>query len=239
GMVSLVVRRLQRCILRSIHPLSLAADVLTTRLLSFVDLAAALLVVALMSAIDRPRMTLVVVAGATLVFALYAGALWDHHGPAALPVSIVRGVVDPNSLSWRARGSNDWREIENSNIGYTVRQLPLTGVGLGQEYLFQREPPALTNFAYRRMMPSNWGLRLYRRLEDPLLRAAGSCPVLVTVAQIVFSSVDLGLTYHRTMIVFGVALGFVAPLAVCVRSAEPEPSRVSSKMAASEPQRGD
>jgi len=264
-MVALGLRGRLMYVLLALQPVILAAEVLTTRRVAFVALAAALLVVALMSAIDRPRMTLVVVAGATLVFALYAGALWDHHGPAALPVSIVRGVVDPNSLSWRDRGSNDWREIENSNIGYTVRQLPLTGVGLGQEYLFQREPPALTNFVYWRMMTHNavlwlwlkagpygafalWflvakvvlsGLSLYRRLDDPLLRAAASFPVLVTVAQIVFSSVDLGLTYNRTMIVFGVALGFVAPLAAWVRSAQPEPSRLSSKMAASEPQRGD
>src|SRR5207244_12790918 len=125
-----------------VQPVVPAACYAATRRVAFVALAAALLVVALMSAIDRPRMTLVVVAGGTLMFALYAAALWDHHGPTALPVSIVRGIVDPNSLSWRDRGSNDWREIENSNIGYTVRQLPLTGVGLGQEYLFQREPPA-------------------------------------------------------------------------------------------------
>jgi hypothetical protein len=36
--------------------------------------------------------------------------------------------------------------------------------------------------------------------------------VFVTVAQIVFSSVDLGLTYDRTMTVLGVALGLAAPL---------------------------
>ena len=260
-MVALGLRGRLMYVLLALQPVILAAEVLTTRRVAFVALAAALLVVALMSAVDRPRMTMLVVAGGTLMFALYAAALWDHHGPTALPVSIVRGIVDPNSLSWRDRGSNDWREIENSNIGYTVRQLPLTGVGLGQEYLFQREPPALTMFVYWRLMTHNavlwlwlkagpygafalWflvasvllsGLRLFRRLEDPLLRAAASFPVLLTVAQIVFSSVDLGLTYNRTMIVFGVALGLVAPLTAWVRSERPERSRLRSKMATEPP----
>ena len=64
------------------------------------------------------------------------------------------------------------------------------------------------------------GLQLYRRLDDPLLRATASFPVLLAVAQVVFSSLDLGLTYNRTMIVFGVALGLMAPLRAWVVSRE-------------------
>ena len=56
------------------------------------------------------------------------------------------------------------------------------------------------------------GLQLYRRLDDPLLRAAAAFPVLVTVTQVVFSSVDLGLTHNRPMTLLGVALGLAAPL---------------------------
>jgi len=264
-MVALGLRGRLMYVLLALQPVILAAEVLTTRRVAFVALAAALLVVALMSAVDRPRVTMLVVACGTLVFALYTTAMWDHHGPTALPATIIRNMVDPNSLSWRDRGSNDWRDIENSNIGYTVRQLPLTGVGLGQEYLFQREPPPLTAFVYWRLMTHNavlwlwlkagpygafalWflvakilfsGLSLYRRLEDPLLRVAASFPVLLTVAQIVFSSVDLGLTYNRTMIVFGVALGLMAPLTAWVRSERPERSRLSSKTATTESPHGD
>jgi hypothetical protein len=264
-MVALGLRGRLIYVLLALQPVILAAEVLTTRRVAFAALAAALLVVALMSVVDRPRVTMLVVAAGTLAFAFYVAAMWDHRGPGSLPVSVIRQVVDPNSLSARDRGSNDWREIENANIAYTVRQLPLTGVGLGQEYLFQREPPPLTNFVYWRLMTHNavlwlwlkagpygafalwflvgqvllWGLRLYRRLGDPVLRAAASFPVLLTAAQVVFSSVDLGLTYNRTMIVFGVALGLVAPLSAWVRSERPERNRFSSKLATKEAPRGD
>jgi len=50
----------------------------------------------------------------------------------------------------------------------------------------------------------------YVRLRDPALRAAAAVIVGLTVIQIVFSSVDLGLTYSRTMIVLGVTLGLGA-----------------------------
>jgi hypothetical protein len=38
-------------------------------------------------------------------------------------------------------------------------------------------------------------------------------PIALVVSQIVFSSVELGLTYSRTMIVLGVALGLVSFMA--------------------------
>jgi hypothetical protein len=225
--------------LLAVQPLVLTAELLTQRRVAFVALAAVLAVVALMVFLDRPRLTAFVVTLGIFAFAVYAVAFWDRSGPLAEPIRVIREVVDPQSVSDRDRLSNVWREIENVNIAYTMRQLPLTGVGLGQEYLFQQEPPPLTSFVYWRYMAHNavlwlwlkagpfgalafWflvaqvvmrGLWLYRRLDDSMLRVAASFPVMLMVAQVVFSSVDLGLTYNRTMIVLGVALGLAAPLA--------------------------
>ena len=57
------------------------------------------------------------------------------------------------------------------------------------------------------------GSSLFVRLRDPALRWAATLPVAVIVCQIVFSSVDLGLSYSRTMLVLGTALGLTAALA--------------------------
>ena len=54
------------------------------------------------------------------------------------------------------------------------------------------------------------GVSLHRRVRDPLLRWAVTLPVALVVTQVVFSSVDLGLTYSRTMIVLGISLGILA-----------------------------
>jgi len=225
-------------VLLALQPAILLAELLTTRRVAFAALGADLVVVAVISAVYRPRATAIAAAVGILAFATYGAAFWQSEGVLGQPLRIVREYVDPYSVSDRDRGSNYWRDIENANIAYTVRQLPLTGVGLGQEYLFQQEPPQLTNFVYWRYITHNallwmwlkagpygafafwflvatvvmFGVRLYRRLDDPLLRVAASFPVLLTVTQVVFSSVDLGLTYNRTMIVFGVALGLTAPL---------------------------
>lgn len=248
-MVALRVRGRLFYVLLAMQPVILAAELLTTRRVAFAALAAAVLVVMMMTAVDRPRATAFVFAFGALGVAVYSAAFWNHEGPLGQPVRVVREVVDPYSISDRDRLSNLWRDIENANIAYTVRQLPLTGVGLGQEYLFQQEPPALTNFVYWRYIAHNavlwmwlkagpfgafafWflmaqvvirGLQLYRRLDKPLLRTAAAFPVLLAVSQVVFSSVDLGLTYNRTMIVFGVALGLTAPLtAWCVAERAPD-----------------
>jgi len=231
--------------LLAVQPLVLTAELLTQRRVAFVALAAVLAVVALLAFMDRPRLTAFVVTLGIFGFAVYAVAFWDRSGPLAEPIRVIREVVDPQSVSDRDRLSNVWRDIENENIAYTVRQLPLTGVGLGQEYLFQQEPPPLTSFVYWRYMAHNavlwlwlkagpfgalafWflvaqvvmrGSWLYRRIEDPSLRVVASFPVLLMVAQVVFSSVDLGLTYNRTMIVLGVALGLATPLAAWHASA--------------------
>jgi len=227
-------------VLIALQPAFLAAELVVTRRVAFAAMACAVAVVALISAVERPRATRIVVAVGLLGFGIYAATFWDQTGPLAEPARVIREVVDPYSIGERDRSSNVWRDIENANIAYTVRQLPLTGVGLGQEYLFQRQPPELPpSFTYWRLTTHNavlwtwlkagpfgafafwllvtqvvvFGLQIYRRLDDPLLRAAASFPVLLMVTQVVFSSFDLGLTYNRTMIVLGVALGLAAPLA--------------------------
>jgi len=239
----------------ALQPLIFAAELLTTRRVAFAALAAALAVVALVSSVERPRATRLVVGVGILAFGIYAATFWDQSGPLAEPARVLREVVDPYSISERDRQSNLWRDIENANIAYTVRQLPLTGVGVGQEYLFQREPQqGPGSFTYWRLTAHNavlwtwlkagpygafafwflvaqivvFGVQLYRRLDDPLLRAAASFPVLVTVAQVVFSSFDLGLTFNRTMIVLGTALGVAAPLtawSALKRGVDPQKSR--------------
>jgi hypothetical protein len=224
----------------ALQPVILFADLVTTRRVAFAALAASLVVVALMAMLERPRAAALVLGVGLFAFGIYTATFWDQDGAIAEPARVLREVIDPGSASGRDQSSNIWRDIENANIAYTVKQLPLTGVGLGQEYLFQREPPKiLGSFIYWRLTTHNavlwmwlkagpygafafwllvtqavlFGMQLYRRLDDPLLRAAAAFPVLLTITQVVFSSFDLGLTYNRTMIVLGVALGLAAPLA--------------------------
>jgi len=218
-------------------PLILAAEMLTQRRAGFIALGAVLIAVMLLVLISDPRRGLALAAIGTISLGIYLALFWDQSGPLGGPVRALRAVMDPASVSTRDMSSDAWREIENRNIAYTISQLPLTGVGVGQQYIFREEPPPLpASFTYWRYITHNallwmwlkagplgafalWFLvarvllvasSAYVRLRDPALRAAAAVIVGLTVIQIVFSSVDLGLTYSRTMIVLGVTLGLGA-----------------------------
>jgi len=194
------------------------------------------IVLAALLASLKPRRTALLFGSATVLFLAYSVIAWDQQGLLAQPIRAIRGAIDPGSLSARDLSSNWWRELEESNIAYTIKQLPITGVGLGQEYLFEREPPPLTSFIYWRYMTHDavlwvwlkagvlgfaafWalvaqaalvGARLFKRLPTADLKLVALAPMMLLVIQVLFSTVDLGLTYSRNMIVLGVVLGLTA-----------------------------
>jgi O-antigen ligase/polysaccharide polymerase Wzy-like membrane protein len=232
--------------LLAVQPVILLAELLTQRRVAFVALGTALVAVAMLVFAVAPRRALLVVAAGIVALGLYLAVFAEDTGPLGEPVRAIRSVIDPSSVEYRDQLSNAWRDIEDRNIQYTVQQLPLTGVGVGQEYLFREEPPKLWGFTYWRYMTHNavlwlwlkagplgafalWflaarvillGTRWSVHLRDGWLRWAAAFPVVLLICQIVFSSVDLGLTYSRPMIVLGTVLGIGAFLAAQPQRAE-------------------
>lgn len=219
-------------------PIVLVVSTLSQRRVGFVALAVGLAITILLLLAERPRRTTTLLGVGALVLCVYAAFAWNAQGPLAQPLRALRAVVAPEEISERDRMSNYWRMVENANISFTISQLPFTGVGLGQQYLFQEEPPPLGDFIYWRYMTHNavywlwlkagvlgflalWflaaqailiGGALVRRLHAPELKVMALLPTTLIAMQLVYSSVDLGLTYSRPMIVLGVALGLLAAL---------------------------
>jgi hypothetical protein len=221
-------------------PAILLAELVTQRRVGFVGLAAVVIAVAILAFARHPRRGLALAALGLVAVGVYVPLFWDATGPIAQPIRALRVLLDDPTVTVRDQLSDQWRVIENRNIEYTMRQVPLTGVGLGQEYLFQQEPPRPSaTFTYWRYMTHNallwvWlkagpigafalaylvarvllvSSALFGRLRDRELQLVAILPVALVIAQVVFSSVELGLTYSRTMIVLGVALGLTALLA--------------------------
>lgn len=231
-------------------PVLAVTELLTQRRVAFIALGGGILVMCALLASVQPRRTVMLCGAVIVLFLGYAIAFWDQTGLLAQPIRALRSAFDPSSLSARDLSSNAWRELESINIAYTLRQLPLTGVGLGQEYLFARETPALTNFLYWRYMTHDallwvwlkagilgflafWvlvaqsaivGARLFRALQSPDLKLIALLPVVLIAIQVIFSSVDLGLTYSRNMIVLGVALGLTAYLTTLAPTPQATPA---------------
>ena len=221
-------------------PIILLAELVTERRVGFVGLAAVIAAVVVLVSRTHRGAAIAIAASVIACVALYIPLFWDASGAIAEPIRALRTVLGDPTMSTRDQLSDHWRVIEDSNIAFTMRQLPLTGVGVGQEYLFQREPPVpSTTFVFWRFMTHNallwlWlkagpigavalafvvarialvSSRLFVTLRDADLRLAAVLPLALVIAQVVFSSVELGLTYSRTMIVLGVAAGSLSALA--------------------------
>ena len=219
----------------AVQPIILAAQFLSNRRVGFIALGVTLVTITVLLFFSHPRRAAAIAAFGAIAVVSYTLLFWDAQGPIAEPLRALRTLVEPSSLPIVDQLSNTWRDIENGNIAYTVKQLPLTGVGLGQRYLFEREP-AEVPFEYWRFITHNAPLWLwlkagplgafalwflvarallvsaafYRRHADPSLRLVIALPIALIVSQIVFSSVELGLTYSRTMIALGVTLGIAS-----------------------------
>jgi hypothetical protein len=219
-------------------PIILVAELLSNRRVGFIALGVILVAITLLLCFSHPRRAATLAALGTIFLVAYGAIFWDADGPLAEPLRAVRSIVDPSDIAIVDQFSNQWREIENDNVAFTIQQLPVTGVGLGQRYLFEREPSEVP-FEYWRYITHNaplwlwlkagplgafalWflvgralllGAALYRGLSDPSLRLVVALPIALVVSQIVFSSVELGLTYSRNMIVLGVALGLLSSVA--------------------------
>jgi len=225
-------------VLLATQPIILIAEFISNRRVGLIGLGVTLVAITLLLCFSHPRRAAALAALGAIVLVSYAVIFWDADGPVAAPLRAMRSIVDTSDLPIVDQYSNQWREIENENIAFTIKQLPLTGVGLGQRYLFEREPSEVP-FEYWRYITHNaplwlwlkagplgafalWflvartlllGAALYRRHAEPSLRLILALPIALVVSQIVFSSVELGLTYSRNMIVLGVALGLISFLA--------------------------
>jgi hypothetical protein len=217
----------------AIQPLILLTLVLTERRVGFIGLGVGLVIVTILTFSVDPRRALVLATVLVVAAGAYVVAFWDASGAIAEPVRAVKSIVDPSSVSVRDMLSNVFREIENRNIARTVRVFPLTGVGLGQQYLIV-EVPQWLDFGYWRYMTHNgllwiwlkagplgafmfWflvarvvllGSSWYGRLRDDRLQWVPALPVILIAAQIIFAAVELGIINSRTMIVLGATCGF-------------------------------
>jgi len=216
-------------------PLIIGAELFTQRRVAFVALGAVLVVITLLALARDPRRGVLIATVGLLLTAAYVPLFWDESGLLALPIRALRAAVDPTSVSARDLLSDHWRVVEIRNIEYSVSELPLTGVGVGQELLLREQPPTLLVADWRYITHEAllwlwlkagvlgafalwflvarvavWGSALWMRLRDPGLAWVAAMPVALVCIQVVFSSIDMGLTHSRTMIVLGTVLGAAA-----------------------------
>jgi hypothetical protein len=123
----------------------------------------------------------------------YVAAGWNSSSGVFKPVKVIRSAVDSS-----ADASTAWRDLENFNLVFTMRNFPLTGVGYGNGF-WEMWPMPAVDYTLERYIPhdsilglycygglvgfvgitSLWvggiyfAIRAYHHCKDPLQKAAG------------------------------------------------------------------
>jgi len=108
-----------------------AGIVANTRRLAWVEVGIGLLTLSFASRWTRlkRRLARVVLLGSPFILA-YAVAGWDSQGAVFRPVQILQSVVDS-----KADPSTEWRDWENYDLFFTIRQTPILGTGYGHGFI--------------------------------------------------------------------------------------------------------
>lgn len=174
-----------------------------------------------------------------IVSVIYGAAFWNSQSPLAMPVQMVKSGIytSDENLSKEDYYSNLYRENENYNLAYTLREHPVFGTGFGKKY---EKPLELANidFSLRDYIPHNqilwiivktgsigfflfWfffncfafqGAYIYKTLTNPYLKVICMMIVVAIINQMVVSYYDLQLTYYRNMIYLGTLMGLLPVL---------------------------
>jgi hypothetical protein len=64
-------------------------------------------------------------------------------------------VIAPGSISVRDQGSDQYRQIENFDLNFTIRSSRVLGLGFGQEFLRPVPLPDISFYEFYRYIPHN------------------------------------------------------------------------------------
>lgn len=170
------------------------------------------------------------------VLLVYVAAGWNQQSGIFAPVRTLRSVVDS-----KADTSTMWRDLENYNLYFTIRNNPVVGMGLGHEYVEAIHLPDISSgYSLYRYAPHNsilglfaytgaagfaaiwmilplgifFAVRCYRRAESPRDRIAALTCISVLVTYILHCYGDMGLGTFTSVFTVGAALALIAKQAV-------------------------
>ncbi len=127
-------------------PLVLIALIANKRRADYIALVVGLVVALAFIFYLKPQMRKQLVIGTLLCLALGTGyvlAFSHSNGSFAEPARAIIFVISPDSSDLRDYNSNLYRQIENYDLKYTVKQNPLLGMGFGKQFLRPIPLPSL------------------------------------------------------------------------------------------------
>jgi O-antigen ligase len=218
---------------------------LSNRRAAVIGLLAGLALLSVILFWRQPRTFWKVVPVVSVLVVAYVAAFWNSKSSAGFPAQAIKSVISPNSLSARDQSSDLYRQIENNDLNFTIRQTKVMGVGFGNPFYQPFPLPDLGSaFEFRNFIPHNsilwiWlqtgfsgfvammymlgralmvGASKIRRVTDAPDIMAVTAAVLFIAMYSVFTYVDIAWD-ARNMVLLGVAL------ALCANFPAPAPPR--------------
>ncbi len=173
------------------------------------------------------------------LFAVYSAIFWNDQGRLGLPIQMIKsGIFQKSKQDDGDRYlSNLYRLDEAYDLAVTIRQKPIQGLGFGTEYKQPIKLPKI-DFPLQPYISHNeilWVMvkmgvigfllffllldsivfqaaRIFKKLDDPYLKAVCAVIVIAVINQVMVSYYDLQLTYYRDMVYLGTLAGLLPTL---------------------------
>jgi O-antigen ligase len=218
-------------------PILVAGMIANTRRIVWVDLAVGMFALYSLTPWTRARraVTRAVIVASPVVL-LYIAVGWSASSETFAPVEIARSVVDSD-----VNRSTEWRDWENYDLVYTLRQNPLVGAGYGHGYIELVKLPDISQvYKLYRYVPHNsilglwayggivgfaalWSIysvaiffaaRVYRRARDSGDRVAALASTGYIVVYLAHCYGDMALGSWTSVFTVAPALAVIGQLAV-------------------------
>ncbi|MEJ2711176.1 MAG: hypothetical protein P8074_26450 [Anaerolineales bacterium] len=224
----------KRVILMFMVPVVLVTYIATQRRAAFVTLAIALIIITFLLFKENRTAFWVIVPIAGFIGLSYLLVFWNQSGPLGLPAQAIKSIIAPGKLNAADQASNAYRDIENFNLHFTIRNKPLTGVGFGQKFYVVIPLPDISFFQWWQYFPHNsiiwiWlktgiggffsmlylvglsimlGARALWRMPRNELSAVVLTALLYIIMHFIFAYVDMGWD-SQSMVYIGVMMGVI------------------------------
>lgn len=210
---------------------------------SFIALALALLMIGLVLFLTKRQLFWRFVPLVLALSVVYLGVFWNSSHPLGLGARALRSVMGTADV--RDIQSNQYRDLENTNVLYTIRQAPV-GLGFGQKFFIITPLPDISFFVWWEYITHNavlwlwmkggiWtfvagltlmgmalcvGAQAIRTLPDGVLRNSALTFTLYLLMHFIYSYVDMAWE-SPSMVYVGVAMGVLSVLPLIAAASEP------------------
>lgn len=239
---------IRRLIMSLMLPIILFSFIANHRRAGFLTFGLAMVLIVLLLYRENRKLFWAIAPSGTVLVLVYLAVFWNNLGPLGLLARAVRSVVAQPTP--RDAASNLYRDLENANIMFTIKMVPLTGVGFGQKFFIVYPMADISFFEWWEYITHNsilwiWmktgaggffallmlvgmalalGGRAIWNMPRGQMRAFALAATLYVFTHFVYAFVDMSWDI-RSMILVGMMMGLINSLEVIAARPLPVPAR--------------